>query len=236
MAEKYKVLNTKVTVAMAEQLSRIARAKNIEIYELLQLCCWFLIRMTSPQHNLSEEMEKLMTIFHSEPDWEKAFNLCNPSADNEIVHEILILQQEVNVGTTENQGPRKGFGAVMITKPWMGIWQQTECVESIMETVTKACVPGIYKRLRFLGEEIGSDSIVDILINLLDNAIIEKRNENDRREIEQAVTMQNGQDYRYGRRTRQTKKRTPDDDIEQTVIRFDAYDRSLAEEEVEHDS
>ena len=31
MAEKYKVLNTKVTVAMAEQLSRIARAKNIEI-------------------------------------------------------------------------------------------------------------------------------------------------------------------------------------------------------------
>ena len=56
---------TKVSPEMARVLNQIARAKGIKVYELMQLVCWFLVKYTSDEHNLSEDMQKLMILFHS---------------------------------------------------------------------------------------------------------------------------------------------------------------------------
>ena len=212
---KYKTVATKISPAMAEVLSAIAKAKGMEVYELIQLCCWFIVKMSSPEHNLSEELEKLMILFHNEPGWADAFNLCNPSAVADIEEEILILQQE----------GKHGLGAVKITKPWMGVWKQTECVEDIVERVIEVCLPGIYKRLRYLTTDLGCESIVDTLVTLADAQMIERLNEMNRQEYEEAANYtEGGRQLEYGQRTRQKKHLSPDSPGFQTRIDFDEYD------------
>lgn len=217
---KYKVVATKISPAMAEVLSAIAKAKGMEVYELIQLCCWFIVKMSSPEHNLSEEMEKLMIMFHNEPGWAEAFNLCNPSAVNDIAEEILILQQE----------GKHGMGAVKIMKPWMGVWKQTECVDDIVSRIIEVCLPGVYKRLRYLSTELDCESIVDTLVQMADAMIIDKLNEMNRQEYEQAANYtEGGRQVEYGQRTRQKKHLSPDSPGFQTKIAFDDYDADMTD-------
>lgn len=224
---RYKTVATKISPAMAEVLASIAKSKGVEIYELLQMCCWFLVKMTAPEHNLSEEMEKLMILFHQEVGWQEAFNLCNPSTDCEICEEILILQQE----------GKHGLGCVKITKPWMGVWKQTECVDSIVERVIEVCLPGVYNRLRYLCTELDCESIVDTLVTMSDTLIIEKMNALDRQEYEEAANFtKGGVAIEYGKRTKQKKHLSPDSPGFQTRIRFTEEDVDIAREEVEHDT
>ena len=59
-------------------------------------------------HELDPRIQKLLTLLECDSGWQKAFNIANP--DNlKIAQLILILEQD----------DHKGFGAVMIDKPFM---------------------------------------------------------------------------------------------------------------------
>ena len=118
----YELLQTKVSTKAAERLNRIARNRGTTAYGMIQLVCQFLIRTASEEYNLSDEINRLLTLFHLEPGWKDAYNSCDPTAETEIAQEILILQQP----------GRKGFGAMMINKPFMGAWTETECIDDIV--------------------------------------------------------------------------------------------------------
>ena len=129
--EGYELLQTKVSTKAAERLNRIARNRGTTTYGLIQLVCQFLIRTASGDYNLSDDINRLLTLFHLEPGWKDAYNSCDPTADTEIAQEILILQQP----------GRRGFGAVMVNKPFMGAWTETECVDDIIERIIEVCAP-----------------------------------------------------------------------------------------------
>lgn len=207
---------TKISPESAEVLNRIARSRGMEVYELLQLMCQVLIRSTSDIHNLSDEINQLLILFHSEPGWKDAFNICNPTAETEIAEEILILQQK----------DKKGFGAIKVTKPWMGEWTQTENAEYIVGRVLEVCMPGVIKRIRELGASMGCKSLTQLLITLTDAKEILHLEEQDRREMEAANDYtDNGRRYAYGQRTRIHHHRTPDGEAaRQQRIRFNADD------------
>ena len=61
--DEYVVLATKVSRITAEHLARIAKKKGMTIYELIQMVCDTLRRYMDDRHNLSEEMERAMSIF-----------------------------------------------------------------------------------------------------------------------------------------------------------------------------
>lgn len=220
---KFVTVATKISRESAETLNRIARSKDMEVYELLQLMCMVLVRATSDKHNLSDEISRLLVLFHSEPGWKNAFNLCNPTAENEIAEEVLILQQ---------QG-RKGFGAVKIEKPWMGAWKQTENADEIVSRVLEVCMPGVYRRIRELGAAMGCESLTDLLITLTEAKTILYLEEENRREMMAANNIaENGRPYQYGQRTKIHHHRTPDGEAaRQQRIMFDADDRDTAERE-----
>ena len=214
---------TKVSESMARVLNQIARAKGIKVYELMQLVCWFLVKYTSDEHNLSEDMQKLMILFHSEVGWKEAFNLCNPSADTEIAQEILILQQT----------DKRGFGAVMVDKPFMGKWTETENVNQIVERALNVCLPDVYLRLRRLATKKDMQ-IVELLVDMVDNETLEYINEENRREMEGAANMH---DYagaiEYGNKHKRVPHRTPDSLNLQQKIVFDDGDREVVDYEAQ---
>ena len=62
MEEKYKGLGTKVSPAFHKIFRRICHKKGLKTYEAIQMMAEAFVRYTDDQHNLSEEMERLMML------------------------------------------------------------------------------------------------------------------------------------------------------------------------------
>ena len=210
--ERFKVLATKISPEMAEQLNVICKSMGVDIYNLLQWFVYTLIRASSPQHELTPEIRRLMTMMESDHGWQTAFNLVNQNRLN-VAQTILILEQE----------GRRGFGAVMIDKPWMGQSRQTECVDEILERVTEVCMKGIYRRLRLVGASLGCEHLSDVLLTMIEDQMRIEQESSDFTEMQGPDNIaDNGRPYQYAARTKTRQHRTPDSLAEsQTRFNFD---------------
>ena len=149
--------------------------------------------------------------------WQNAFNLCNPDRLN-VAQVVLILEQKNH----------RGFGAVMVDKPFCGEPQhQTECVDEILERVAEVTMSGIYRRLRMMGAKMDCQNLSDVLLTMLDAQDIIEAVESDNQEWPQMGDIApNGKAVAYGKRTKRKKHFTPDtmpvtgnlfDDIDHTA-------------------
>ena len=236
--KKFEGLGTKIDPAMAEVLDKICNILQVDVYHLLQWFAYTIIRAAAPWHELDPRIQKIMTILESDVGWQKAFNMADPDG-LDVAQVILILEQQNH----------KGFGAVMIDKPWMGKKpkmvqdldpmrgdpQMTENVDDILERVTQVTMRGIYRRLREVGGMMGCDHLSDILLNMIDDQI-QINTDMDIRMHSPAYgdRLDSGREYAYGKKTKAKHHRTPDsvaDDqrIKQQTITFDAYDREMAD-------
>jgi hypothetical protein len=142
-----------------------------------------------------------MTMLESDAGWQNAFNLANPD-DLDVAQVVLILEQKNH----------RGFGAVMIDKPFMGAaMRQTECVDDILERVTEVTMRGIYKRLRLMGAKMQCQNLTDVLLTMLDAQDFIDSVEGDSQEGPQMGDIApNGKALAYGKRTKRKKHFTPD--------------------------
>lgn len=220
--ERFEQLGTKIDPAMAEVLNACCDALQVDVYHLLQWFAYVIVKAAAPMHGLDPRIQKLMTLMESDVGWQKAFNQCNPDALN-VAQVVLILEQKNH----------KGFGAVMIDKPFMGEdMRQTECVDDILERVTEVTMRGIYRRLRLMGAELQCENLTDVLLTMLDMQDIQNAIDSDREEGPQlGEQTDGGRHYAYGKKTKAKQKRTPDSVAHDQRIKFDDYDRELSEEE-----
>ena len=219
--ERFEQLGTKIDPAMATVLDKVCNALQVDVYHLLQWFAYTLIKASSPLHELDPRIRKIMTMLESDVGWQTAFNLAN-SDELRVAQVILILEQ---------QGHR-GFGAVMIDKPFFCEATQTECVDTILERVCEVTMRGIYRRLRQMGMKIDCTNLSDVLLTMLDAQDLLNAAEADAKEGPQMGDIApNGRQYAYGKKTKAKQKRTPDSVAADQRIKFDDYDRELAEEE-----
>ena len=219
--ERFEQLGTKIDPAMATVLDKVCNALQVDVYHLLQWFAYTLIKASSPLHELDPRIRKIMTMLESDVGWQTAFNLANPD-ELRVAQVVLILEQ---------QGHR-GFGAVMIDKPFFGETTQTECVDTILERVCEVTMRGIYRRLRQMGMKIDCTNLSDVLLTMLDAQDLLNAAEADAKEGPQMGDIApNGRQYAYGKKTKAKQKRTPDSVAADQRIKFDDYDRELAEEE-----
>jgi len=217
--ERFEQLGTKIDPAVAEVLNACCDALQVDVYHLLQWFAYVIVKAAAPMHGLDPRIQKLMTLLDIDAGWQNAFNLANP--DNlRIAQVVLILEQEGH----------KGFGAVMIDRPWMGEARQTECVDDILERVTKVLVPGIYRRLESLKRKLEAESTLDALLTMIDAQTIFELDEAERAEMPQMGDIApNGKPLAYGKRTKRKKHFTPDTMPEQVKIQFTDYDATTTD-------
>ena len=221
--ERFEQLGTKIDPAVAEVLNACCDALQVDVYHLLQWFAYVIVKAAAPMHGLDPRIQKLMTLMESDVGWQKAFNQCNPDR-LKVDQVIVILEQEGH----------KGFGAAMIDKPWMGESRQTECVDDILERVTQVLAPGIYKRIQKMEKRLGTDSLMDTLLTMLDTQEFIEAVEGDRSEGPQMGDVaDNGRRLEYGKRTKRKKRFNPDTLPEQVRIHFTDYDKRVAESEVD---
>ena len=218
--ERFEQLGTKIDPAMAEVLNACCDAMGVDVYHLLQWFAYTIVKASTPMHNLDPRIQKLMTMLDRDAGWQNAFNLCNPDK-LKVAQVVLILEQQGH----------KGFGAVMIDKPWMGaLMRQTECVDDILERVCEVTMSGIYRRLRVMGADMECNNLSDILLTMLDVQDLLNAEERDTSEGPQMGDIApNGKAVSYGKRTKRKKHFTPDTMPTQRTI-FEDFDRDAPAE------
>lgn len=209
--DKYTVKNTKISASMSEVFDKICEVTGVDTYHLLQWFSYTIIRACAPMHELSPEIQKLMAMMESSSSWQNAFNLCNPDG-LDISQLVLILEQK----------GKKGFGAVMIDKPFMGTASQTECVDDIVERVIEVCMPGVYRRLRRLAIDMDCEHLSDLLITMTDAQTILNLEAEDKAEMKGPGNYTEfGKVYEYGQKKKSVHRKTID---EKDTIKFKKSD------------
>ena len=220
--EGHVVLSVKISSDQAVLLNTICDTLGVNTYQIFQMFFYTLMRASSPMHELSPEIQKIMTYMETDASWADAFNMANPN-DLRVARAILILEQE----------NKKGFGAVMIDKPFCGEARQTECVDDILECVTEATMVGIYNRLRRMGARLDCENLSDVLLTMLDAQSIILTEDENRFEMKgQAMYDQRGRKIEYGKKSKAKQHRTPDSVARDQRIIFDDIDREVADYEV----
>ena len=220
--ERFEQLGTKIDPAMAEVLNACCDAMGVDVYHLLQWFAYVVVKASSDLHALDPRIQKLMAMLDHDAGWQNAFNLCNPDK-LKVAQVVLILEQQGH----------KGFGAVMIDKPWMGaMMRQTECVDDILERVCEVTMSGIYRRLRVMGADMECNNLSDILLTMLDVQDLLNAEERDTSEGPQMGEIApNGRAVAYGKRTKRKKHFTPDTMPTQRTI-FEDFDRDQGTEKL----
>jgi hypothetical protein len=225
--ENYALLQTKISPQQAELLDAICNALGVNTYQIFQMFFYTLCKASAPMHELSPEIRKLMTLMETDAGWAEAFNMANPER-LKVAQAVLILEQQ----------DHKGFGAVMIDKPFMSDARMTECVDDILERVCEVTMHGIYRRLRLMGARMDCKNLSDVLLTMIDAQTIHDMDEESKVEMKgEALYDYRGRPIKYGARTKAKQHRTPDSlandqRIKQQTIVFDDFDRETAEREV----
>ena len=157
----FKVIATKVKSNIVPLLERICAKKGMSLYTLFQLYCDVTVRYMSDRHNLTPEMERIMTQFERMEGWGKAFNLADYTTEPEVCSALYFL------GDKGKQGVR----GVMIERPFFGKVEEDVNVQSILERTINLLYPERYKRLRRVAVELGASSILEMFDMLIEDKI-----------------------------------------------------------------
>lgn len=223
--EKFVVLATKISPDDAVVWDAICQARQTDTYHMLQNFVYTMIRAAADPHALNPDIQKILTMLDTDAGWQKAFNLCAPNPKTKVSQVVLILEQE----------GRKGFGAVMIDKPFMGEARMTECTDDILERVCEVTMRGIYRRLRLLGARMECNNLSDVLLTMIDAQNVMQLDGELQDELPQAGDRaDNGKAYAYGKKTKSKYRRTVDSLANsQQRIQFTDEDREQADEEAQ---
>lgn len=221
--KRFEGLGTKIDPAMAKVLNACCDALGVDVYHLLQWFAYTIIRASAPMHELDPRIQKLLAMLESDSGWQQAFNIANPNG-LKVAQIVMILEQE----------GRKGFGAVMIDKPFVSESRQTECVDTILERVTEVTMRGIYRRLRLLGAKMKCQNLSDVLLTMIDAQTILDLDDGFRAELPgMGEHADNGRPVAYGKKSKAKQHRTPDSLAMDQRIKFDDEDKALADYEVQ---
>ena len=201
--EKFKVVATKVSAFVKDRIGRICRKRGINEYEMLQQMCDCIVRYMDDRHNLTPEMERVMSIFEHLEGWRNAFNLADHTAERDICEAFYILKAK----------GKKGYRVVHVQRPWWdGVqkWSQTENIQQMMERFFEVMMPERYQRLRILAAEKGMTSQLDLLDYMIDSHLADEVNGQYRHEFEDAARADNGKPLAYGERTKRVKHQSVD--------------------------
>lgn len=224
-------LSVKIPLWMADQLNAIARTRggNINANHLLALCLQFVVESAKHNGPIVPEFQTLLNMLKMDAAWCNAFNFGSTSAQMDVAQCILVLQQH------DGNQPRKGFGLMMIDKPFMGNATYTTCVDDILERVAEVSMPGLYKQLRQIGIDLDSQSLRETLTLLCDSQQVENLNNSDKAELPGYGNYHDyGKPIEYGQRTKRKKHRTPDSLANsQQPIRFTDEDKQTAQDELD---
>lgn len=210
------MLNTKVPPHIGQLFDLLANQRGMKSYELLQLLVNGFISAAKHDGPLTPELRLLIDSLKLDVAFNKAFSFANPTAQNEIAQLVLILQQP----------ERKGFGLLMIERPFMGEATVTYCIDQIIERISEVGMGDIYKDLRQVGVELETKSVRETLVLMCDAQKMANLKAMDDAEMPGMDNFHEfGKRVELGQKFKGYKHMTPDSKYRENKIMFNDFDR-----------
>lgn len=151
--EEVKVVGTKLSIPAWRRFARILRKVGMTAYEAFQYFVDVFIRFGDDRHNLTPDMELLMSAFEKQERWGDTFNIADPTAKPEISEATYYLRDK----------EKKGVRVCHVERPFFGDWSETWNVKQILEKFLCLTFPRLYMRLRAVATFKECTSILELL-------------------------------------------------------------------------
>ena len=217
--DDHKVIGAKIALPIYRRFLRIMRRIGMTTYTAVQNFVDVIIRYSDDKHNLTPDMEVLMSAFEGCKDWDKQFNLADPTTQPEITEATYYLRDK----------EKRGVRVVHVERPFFGQWTQNFNAKMILEKFLNLTFPQLYKRLRFLATCRDCMSILELLFQI----VTELEDEENKKALRQPFEDAERSEWGHEPNMTQYKihhRRTPDGEamreerIRQQQINFDNED------------
>jgi hypothetical protein len=153
-------VGTKVSPEAREIGKEIFQRLGITEYDYLQMCYDMIICMKDDRHQLSYAMEQMLMLMDGMKDWHTSIRLTDSEEKFNIREAIYILREEGRTGTRSAlvQGDSQDLHRTVT-------FNKQDIVERFICTV----LPTLYRRLRLLGTDLGTNSIYETLERVVDD-------------------------------------------------------------------
>lgn len=189
------MLQTKVTPEVYQRLETIGKRYGFSIFKSLRMLAECLIRFSDDQHNLSEDLTRIIRMFENIPGWRKSICLADNDQEFGIVEAFYVIRSK----------GKEGYRLVYVERPMMDNdpygWSATYNVQRICERFIEVMNPSLYRNLRMLAVELGTESMWDT-INRIASMMRENPDETELRrqfednDWEKGAKMHNRQQYK----------------------------------------
>lgn len=153
-------VGTKVSPEARELMKAICLDKGFSEYDLLQMFYDVAIRMMSKEHNMSYQMEQMVAIFDGMKDWRTSIRLTDPERAMKIMEAFYVLTEP----------DRTGSRMVHIQGDHTDMFRTENFnIQEIVERFICLAMPNIYKRIRLLGTDLGTNSVYETLCRIMDD-------------------------------------------------------------------
>ena len=175
--DDYSLISTKVSPEARGRLKAICEKYGFKIYDMLQMMCECLIRLMDEEHNISEEMMKVIRMFENLPEWNTAFRITEPftmTRKKEVVRGSIkkVIDVDTSVEIVEafyviRRKGKTGSRLVHVVRPtmendaegWQCNYNTVQQLERFMELTNES----LYKHLRCLSTDLGTVSLLDTI-------------------------------------------------------------------------
>ena len=174
--ENIKLVATKVSLPIWRRFQRVLSKVGMTSYEAVQNFIDVFIRFGDDRHNLTPDMELLMSSFEKQERWGETFNLADPTAQPDISEATYYLRDK----------EKKGVRVCHVERPFFGNWSETWNVKQILEKFLCLTFPKLYSRLRAIAVARECMSILELLYKVVGEMEEEENKKEFRRPFEDA--------------------------------------------------
>ena len=165
-----KVMAGKLKEEVYDILFEVAKVRGLSVNELINIIAEVLLRYLSPDHQLTSDIERAMSLFEHMAGWKDQV-LMSSDKEFEVARAIYALTAK----------GKKGVVPVMVDRPFMGEWTQTENITAIYEACIEMISPEFYRRMRRCAVADGCNNLYEWLGKMMD----ERTSEADFNEMRQ---------------------------------------------------
>lgn len=155
-------LVTRVSPDIGARMLAICDQYGFSVFHCLRMLAEVMVRMGDDRHNLTPELMRIIRQFENIPGWSKSICLADDTQEFGIVEAIYIMRAP----------GKEGYRLCLVERPTMDGdaygWSATYNLQRILERFIEVMNPSLYRHLRLLAVELGTESMLDTIQRIAD--------------------------------------------------------------------
>lgn len=150
-------VSTKVNAEFKALFEGLCQQMGLKPYNVLQLCAEAIVLMRDEEHNLSDDMRRIIRMFEGIYDCANRICLADNRDEFEVVGAIYLLRNKDKAGNR-----------MVLVEPLFGEMNATYNTNTIVEKVLHIVSPSLYRLLLEIGDDMQTSSMVDTIHRVVD--------------------------------------------------------------------